>query len=194
MTTTPAPYGDVWGDPEQVAALVEGIRENAARLGLIWRKLAGTVAVATDSAGQCMIRLDGDPDTGSTLMPAVTEIGSLAVGTRVWCLWAPPQGLYVTGRALPVSTSVRLQAGITGTITVTAATSATVTVTLPVAYPSANYSPVGSMNNAPGNAFNWHTRCTSVGATAFTVLIMGPNNTFTTNVNWIAALHGSIVL
>lgn len=77
------------------ATITASLRENARRLGLVWRLLPGTV-IEAQSPGQVTVLLDGDP-AGAPPIPALSLIGALSVGQRVMVMQVPPQGVYVIG-------------------------------------------------------------------------------------------------
>ena len=73
-------------------ALAEGIAERGDSLGLTWRLIPATVSPAGDS-GEMRVTLDGD----STSIAAVSMIGRLAVGARVFVILSPPAGVHIVG-------------------------------------------------------------------------------------------------
>jgi len=72
---------------------VEEVQANAENLDLKWGLRPAQVNDITGNAVQ--IILDGD----TNLVPAISLIGNLAKGARVWALKIPPSGNYVVGFA-----------------------------------------------------------------------------------------------
>lgn len=79
---------------EDTKALVKGIVSEAQRLGLIWGLRPATVN-AGKVPGAFTITYDGDGD--GEPIPAVSWIGPLPAGFRVWAVSIPPGGTYVVG-------------------------------------------------------------------------------------------------
>lgn len=68
------------------------IAERADQLGLVWRLVPGTVDQPGDD-GVMRVVLDGD----TVAIDAVTMIGRLPVGARVFTILSPPAGVHVVG-------------------------------------------------------------------------------------------------
>lgn len=79
---------------DAAASAVKAAIDDAARLGLVWRIIPASV-VGRGMADPMATRvvLDGDTDSGR----AVSMVGALRSGQRVWCVQVPPAGLYVMG-------------------------------------------------------------------------------------------------
>lgn len=92
------PVGPVGPDDpgSDAAGIAEAVRQNAARLGLTWRRLPGTVTQST-GPGECYIQMDGDDSTVAPVK-AMSLVGPLRAGERVMTDFVPPQGIYVVGR------------------------------------------------------------------------------------------------
>lgn len=86
------------GDLVTADATIAGAVENAPGLALAWRLLPGTVLDGRDIA-LARVRLDGDQAGTAAPQLAVSMVGPLTIGQRVWCLVVPPAGLYVVGVA-----------------------------------------------------------------------------------------------
>lgn len=79
---------------DAAASAVKAAIEDAARLGLVWRIIPGSVVGRGMSDPMATrVVLDGDTDSGR----AVSMVGSVKAGQRVWCVQVPPAGLYVMG-------------------------------------------------------------------------------------------------
>jgi hypothetical protein len=78
------------------ATIAGAVRDNARRLGLVWRRLPGTV-MQVNGPGEILVRIDGDGEQ-TPPTPAVSLVGNLVAGERVMCDFVPPQGVYVIGR------------------------------------------------------------------------------------------------
>lgn len=90
---TPAPGTlpiDTKGLPIQ--AIVEALLERADELGLRWRLVPATVSPPSD-AGQTRVTYDGDTEP----IDAVSMIGRLPVGARVYVVVSPPAGVHIVG-------------------------------------------------------------------------------------------------
>lgn len=79
---------------DAAASAVKAAIDDAARLGLVWRIIPGSV-VGRGMADPMATRivLDGDTTSGR----AVSMVGALRAGQRAWCVQVPPAGLYVMG-------------------------------------------------------------------------------------------------
>lgn len=73
-------------------ALAAGIADRGDQLGLTWRLIPATVSPAGES-GEMRVTLDGD----SVAIAAVSMIGRLAVGARVFVILSPPAGVHIVG-------------------------------------------------------------------------------------------------
>jgi hypothetical protein len=78
---------------QTAVSAVEEVQANASSLDLTWGLRPAQVNDITGNAVQ--IILDGD----TNLVPAISLIGTLAKGARVWVLKIPPSGSYVVGFA-----------------------------------------------------------------------------------------------
>lgn len=79
---------------DAAASAVKAAIDDAARLGLVWRIIPASV-VGRGMADPMATRvvLDGDTNSGR----AVSMVGALRAGQRVWCVQVPPAGMYVMG-------------------------------------------------------------------------------------------------
>lgn len=79
---------------DAAAGAVKAAIEDAARLGLVWRIIPASVVGRgmTDPMATNVV-LDGDTNSGR----AVSMVGALRSGQRVWCVQVPPAGMYVMG-------------------------------------------------------------------------------------------------
>jgi len=108
--------------PELISLGASTLVSNAARLGISWKLRLGTVT-ESNSVNRLTVRMDSDTDTIS----AVSMVGSVPVGFRVYVITTPPSGNFVVGvvsRLYPdqrIATAVRTtnSAGFTTTETVT---------------------------------------------------------------------------
>jgi hypothetical protein len=79
---------------DAAAAAVKAAIDDAARLGLVWRIIpASVVGRGMSDPMATRVVLDGDTTSGR----AVSMVGALRSGQRVWCVQVPPAGLYVMG-------------------------------------------------------------------------------------------------
>ena len=78
--------------PDEVTAIVQAIRADARRLGLVWRIRPGTVE--TTDGENAIGSLDGD---GGVLIPMINLVGAVA-GERVFVIEIPEGGNYIIGR------------------------------------------------------------------------------------------------
>lgn len=79
---------------DAAASAVKAAIDDAARLGLVWRIIPGSVVGRGMSDPMATrVVLDGDTTSGR----AVSMVGALHSGQRVWCVQVPPGGLYVMG-------------------------------------------------------------------------------------------------
>lgn len=91
---------------DAAASAVKAAIDDAARLGLTWRIVPGSiVGRGMNDPMATRVVLDGDV----TSSRAVSMVGALAAGQRAWCVQVPPGGLYVMGiigpnMAMPTTT------------------------------------------------------------------------------------------
>lgn len=85
---------------DDIKSLVGALVDEAQRLGLIWTMRPARVVNGSDPIAVTVI-MDGD--TSNTLVPAVSLIGTLGVGTRVMTRAVPPAGLFIDGLAARTS-------------------------------------------------------------------------------------------
>lgn len=79
---------------DAATSAVKAAIEDAARLGLVWRIIpASVVGQGMSDPMATRVVLDGDTTSGR----AVSMVGALRSGQRVWCVQVPPAGLYVMG-------------------------------------------------------------------------------------------------
>lgn len=114
---------------DDVIALISAVQENAQRLGLIWT----LTPAAITAISPLTVRPDSPDGDDSVVIPAVSLVGILPVGTRVMLCSVPPAGQYVIGR---LSGQGR---GIIGANTTNNGSVATATSTTPVPIPSASW-------------------------------------------------------
>lgn len=89
--TGPLPESDPTG--VNAAVLVQQLKEQAFRLGLTWLLDQATVGVG-GSGPTPTVMIDGD----TVPIPAVSMVGRVADGQRVFVFRIPPSGVYVVGR------------------------------------------------------------------------------------------------
>lgn len=79
--------------PAETVALLQAIKDNAERLGLVWQIRTGTVQ--SSDAALAVVTFDNDeaPTVGITNMTGTV----LALGERVYVVSVPPAGQYVVG-------------------------------------------------------------------------------------------------
>jgi hypothetical protein len=94
------------------AQMIQTVRENADRLGLKWQITMGTV-VKGDDAGNVSLVYDGSETDIS--VGAISMIGILNKGDRVYVILVPPAGAYIAGLADPVPVQVGWVAVTAGT-------------------------------------------------------------------------------
>lgn len=79
---------------DAATSAVKAAIDDAARLGLVWRIIpASVVGRGVSDPMATRVVLDGDTNSGR----AVSMVGGLRSGQRVWCVQVPPAGLYVMG-------------------------------------------------------------------------------------------------
>lgn len=79
---------------DAATSAVKAAIDNAARLGLVWRIIPGTVVGrGMNDPMATRVVLDGDTDHGR----GISMVGALRAGQRVWCVQVPPAGLYIMG-------------------------------------------------------------------------------------------------
>ena len=95
MTTptpiTPPSLQDL--EATRIAAGVQTLLDNAKRLGLTWQLILGTIVDGSNTS-RMTLTIDGDTQTQ---LAAVSMIGELAIGQRVYLIQVPPSGLFVAG-------------------------------------------------------------------------------------------------
>lgn len=84
------------GPDSNTAQLVQALKDNARRLGLIWQITMATVVDGSDP-GAVALQFDGD-DT--TTPGAISTVGYLSQGERCYVVQVPPAGNYIMGRAV----------------------------------------------------------------------------------------------
>jgi hypothetical protein len=82
------------GPDSNTAQLLQALKDNARRLGLTWQIALASV-VDGDDPGAIALQFDSD-DT--TTPGAISIIGYLAPGDRVYVIQVPPAGSYIVGR------------------------------------------------------------------------------------------------
>lgn len=85
----PDPTG---ADADLEAARLQAIRDNAARLGLIW-ELRPALVVGTISTNRASVIVDGDTDP----IDVTSMIGAVRPGDRVYVIKSPPSGNHIVG-------------------------------------------------------------------------------------------------
>ena len=80
--------------PGMAGVETQGIRDNADRLGLVWKRRPATI-VGVESTDPTKISATMDGDT--VAINVYSLIGLLPVGARVMCDIVPPSGVYVIG-------------------------------------------------------------------------------------------------
>lgn len=121
------------GDLE--VARIKALQENADRLGLIWRlRPATVVGSVTNSADRAAVVIDGDVSRDPVPIDAVSMIGPLQPGARVYVITSPPAGNHIVGRVNAALAVTSMDANRTGGGDATGAITTT-----EVAIPSANY-------------------------------------------------------
>lgn len=79
---------------DAAASAVKAAIDDAARLGLVWRIIpASVVGRGMSDPMATRVVLDGDTNSGR----AVSMVGALKAGQRVWCVQVPPAGMYIMG-------------------------------------------------------------------------------------------------
>lgn len=79
---------------DAATSAVKAAIDNAARLGLVWRIIPGSVVGrGMNDPMATRVVLDGDTDHGR----AISMVGAIRAGQRVWCVQVPPAGLYIMG-------------------------------------------------------------------------------------------------
>ncbi len=83
---------------DTAAALIQGIKDNAQRLGLSWQLTQATVVDAS-SPESIVVAFDGD----ESLTPGVITMVPVSAGARVYVMQVPPAGAYIVGYAAPAA-------------------------------------------------------------------------------------------
>jgi hypothetical protein len=79
---------------DAAASAVKAAIDDAARLGLTWRIIPGSIVGRNmNDPMATRVVLDGDV----TAVRAVSMVGAVRAGQRAWCVQVPPGGLYVMG-------------------------------------------------------------------------------------------------
>lgn len=100
---------------------VDDVNESQARRGGMWTRLIATVIQGTDP-NNILVTVDGD----TVIQRAISLLGPVGTGARVFCDQIPPQGLYVCGyagapsRVCSAEVSAAGTSVLTGTITAVA--------------------------------------------------------------------------
>ena len=81
-------------DANQFSLLVTELVARAKQLGLVWTLRAGEMV--DNSAGVNDMRVVEDGDTAA--IRAISMVGNIGIGTRVWVVGIPPAGHYIVGR------------------------------------------------------------------------------------------------
>ncbi|HET6482261.1 MAG TPA: hypothetical protein VFG35_19820 [Actinoplanes sp.] len=125
---------DVPTDTGVEVARIKALQDNAQRLGLTWQLRPATVVSGPNPATANRVTIVMDGDVGSTPAPieAVSMIGPLAFGMRVYVIISPPAGNHVVGLVDGQPPVLGKAVGISYALSLGSTTSAT-----PVAMPSA---------------------------------------------------------
>lgn len=151
---------------EIVSQTVKAIQADAQPLGLIWNLLPATVAGATNPQ-TTTVTMDGDPQTP---IPAISLIGFLTAGRRVFVIETPGGGLYIVGYGGPELHGV--MRGETGTATVSFTTLTLTTVAVTFARPFIVAPNVHTnINSGVGTTAGWSSRAFSISTTGFTLFL-----------------------
>jgi hypothetical protein len=94
----------------EVTALVNAIKDNAQRLGLIWEIKIATVL----QAEPIVLQFDGDTDAANSGITNITSL-ALTAGDRVYVFAVPPAGNYIISIAVPATPLVQTAYWISGT-------------------------------------------------------------------------------
>lgn len=160
---------------EIVSQTVKAIQADAQPLGLIWNLLPATVTGATNPQ-TTTVTMDGDPQTP---IPAISLIGFLTAGRRVFVIETPGGGLYIVGFGGPELHGV--MRGETGVVSISfvAATGTTVAVTFarPFAVAPRVFT---NINTGPASTNNYSSRAISITTTGFTMYVFNPAGLATT--------------
>lgn len=106
------------------AALIQELKDNAARLGLAWLLAAATV---DDPAVPTVVF---DSDASATPVPVVNLISTPLAGDRVWVVTVPPAGNYLIGRQ-PLQDPARMAVGSTNAASAAGTTTSATFVDMP---------------------------------------------------------------
>lgn len=81
-------------ESEEIGVGVEALVETFRRMGLMWRLLPATVFAAdTNTPSSTKITIDGDTEPTR----AISMVGQVPQGARVFVMVVPPQGNYIVG-------------------------------------------------------------------------------------------------
>ncbi|HSJ75324.1 MAG TPA: hypothetical protein VK899_03955 [Gemmatimonadales bacterium] len=131
--------------------------DNASRLGLTWKIRLATVN--TTGANPTVI-VDGD-DT--TTLNAVPMFGNMAIGSRVYVLLIPPDGVYIVGQVAAWESGSE-------TLTFASATSSTRAVTFNRKFLAAP-KVFTNLPSASGEVTGWHSRARSITTSGFVLVV-----------------------
>jgi hypothetical protein len=114
---------------EQISVGAQSLVRNANRLGLTWLLRVGTVISSVDS-NRLEVRLDGDEAN----LTAVSIVGEVVAGRRVYVISIPPAGNYVIGwvgqifpgQRIATTTETTISAGFTAETIINTVTAALV--------------------------------------------------------------------
>ena len=170
---------------EQAAATVKAVQDNAGALGLIWKLSPGTVRGGT-SPSAMVVAMDGDQDAP---VPAISLIGLITSGRRVFVLEIPGGGLYIVGYGGPDAHGTLR--GETGQETLNFTTQTSVTQAVTFAEPF-DVAPkvTTNINSSAGATLSWFSRAFGISTTGFTLWVTGPSATWSgVGVQWVATAN-----
>lgn len=173
---------------EHVSQTVKAIQSGADDLGLTWELVTATV-VGSTSPAQTMVTTDGDPNTP---IPAISMIGAITAGRRVFCIETPKGGLYIVGYGGPeLHGVIRGETGVTP-VSFTAVASAVTAVTFARPFIVAP-TVTTNINSGAGATTNWASRAFNVTTTGFSLWTFNPAGVASTwaavNVQWAALVN-----
>lgn len=172
---------------EQAAATVKAVQSNAASLGLIWKLSTGTVRGGSDPSA-IVVAMDGDQNAP---VPAISMIGFITAGRRVFVIEIPGGGLYIVGYGGPdPHGTLRGEVG-SELVSFTTLTQSTVAVTFDRPFDSIP-AVTTNINSGSGSTANWSSRAFGISTTGFTLFVYGSGATSTwasIEVQWVATAN-----